>query len=126
MPTVEKRRVQPNADLVEQLVAPAAIERVLSIYQQLQERDHSVILQARKILHIYGMVDRGECDEQRLVVGGLTHLKAAERDREFNPRKNLPKCKDRVGICLFMNITPWFRRVVPVSWIGQPSQSALG
>ena len=63
---------QPPADAVEKVVAPVAIERALSIYQQLQERDQSVLLQARKILtqHIYGMVDRGECDEQRLTVAG--------------------------------------------------------
>jgi hypothetical protein len=72
----------PEADSVEQIIAPAAIERALSIYQQLQERDVSVVLQARKILtrHIYGMVDQGERDEQRLTVGGLVHLKAVERD----------------------------------------------
>jgi hypothetical protein len=69
-------------DPVEEIVAPAAIERALLIYQQLQPRDHSVLLQARRILtrHIYGMVDRGACDEQRLTVGGLAHLKAVERD----------------------------------------------
>ena len=41
-----------------------------------------MILQARKILtqHIFGMVDQGELDEQKLIVGGLAHLKAVERD----------------------------------------------
>jgi hypothetical protein len=67
---------------VETVIAPAAIERALTIYQQLQPRDQSVIVQARKILtqHIYGMVDSGERDEQRLTVGGLAHLKAVERE----------------------------------------------
>ena len=67
---------------IESVVAPAAIERALLIYQQLHPRDHSVVVQARKILtqQIFGMVDQGEQDEQRLVVGGLTHLKAIERD----------------------------------------------
>jgi hypothetical protein len=53
----------------------------LAIYQQLQPRDQSVIVQARKRLtqHIFAMVDRGERDE-RLTVGGLVHLKAIERD----------------------------------------------
>ena len=39
-------------------------------------------MQARKILtqHIFGMVDRGERDEQRLTLGGLAHLKAVERE----------------------------------------------
>jgi hypothetical protein len=70
---------------VEEVTAPAAIERALIIYQQLQPRDQSVIVQARKILpqHIYGMVDRGERDEQRLTVGGLAHLKAIERDHSI-------------------------------------------
>jgi hypothetical protein len=68
-------------DSVEDIVAPAAIERALMVYQELKPCDHSVLLQARKIVtrHIYGMVDRGESDEQRLTVGGLTRLKAVER-----------------------------------------------
>jgi dUTPase len=66
---------------VESMVAPAAIERALTIYLQLQPRDRSVIVQARKILttHVYGMVDRGEQDERRLTVSGLARLKAIER-----------------------------------------------
>jgi hypothetical protein len=73
---------QALPDAVEAVVAPAAIERALAIYQQMQPRDQSVIVQARKILtqHIYGMVDRGERDERRLTVGGLAHLKAIERE----------------------------------------------
>jgi hypothetical protein len=79
-PLVAERQTQ--TDQIETVVAPAAIERALNIYQQLQRRDQSVIVQARKILtqHIYGMVDRGVRDEQRLTVGGLAHLKAMERD----------------------------------------------
>jgi hypothetical protein len=70
------------SDPIEEVVAPAAIERALGIYRQLRQRDQSVVLQARKILtqHIFGMVDQGEQDEQRLTVGGLIHLKAIERD----------------------------------------------
>jgi hypothetical protein len=70
------------SDPVEEVVAPAAIERALGIYQQLRQRDQSVCSQARKILtqHIFGMVDQGEQDKQRLTVGGLIHLKAVERD----------------------------------------------
>jgi hypothetical protein len=77
-----KRPAQTIARSVESVVAPAAIERALSIYQQLQQRDPSVVLQAKKILtqHIFGMVDRGESDEQRLTVCGLIRLKAVERD----------------------------------------------
>jgi hypothetical protein len=84
--------VQPNWGSVEQVVAPAAIEGALSIYQQLRQRDQSVILQARKILtqHIYGMVDRGESNEQRLTVGGLIHLKAVERDHAIKSAHDAP------------------------------------
>ena len=87
-----KRPVQPIANSVEQVVAPAAIERALFIYQQLQERAQSVVLQARKILtqHIYGMVDRGERDEQRLTVGGLAHLKGVERDHAIKSAQDAP------------------------------------
>ncbi len=74
--------IQAIHDAVEKTIAPAAIERALTIYQQLQPRDQSVIVQARKILtqHIFGMVDQGERDERRLTVGGLVHLKAIERN----------------------------------------------
>jgi hypothetical protein len=80
---VMKRHAPPAP--VELVVAPAAIERALGVYEHLQPHDPSVILQARKILthHIFGMVDQGEQDEQRLTVGGLAHLKAVERDHEI-------------------------------------------
>jgi hypothetical protein len=77
-----KRHAPPLSTPVELVVAPAAIERALDVYEQLEPHDPSVILQARKILtqHIFGMVDQGELDEQRLTVGGLARLKAVERD----------------------------------------------
>src|SRR5258706_7693220 len=69
-------------EAVELVVAPAAIERALHLYEQLQPHDTSVML-TQKILtqHIFGMVDQGELDEQKLIAGGLAHLKAIERDR---------------------------------------------
>jgi hypothetical protein len=78
---VNGRPGQAIEGTIETVVAPAAIERALSIYRQLKERDPSVLLQARKILtqHIYGMVDLGQRDEQRLIVGGLIQLRAVER-----------------------------------------------
>src|SRR6266403_6277271 len=77
-----KAAQQAVIEAVELLIAPDAIERALHLYEQLQPHDTSVILQARKILtqHIFGMVDQGELDEQKLIVGGLAHLKAIERD----------------------------------------------
>src|SRR3954451_2306382 len=84
-PMTDRVLVQSNPDEVEQVIAPTAIERALAVYQQLNEHDQSVVLQARKILtqHIYGMVDQGERDLERLVVGGLARLKAVERDHEI-------------------------------------------
>jgi hypothetical protein len=80
---VMKRQAPPAP--IELVVAPAAIERALDVYKHLHPHDPSVILQARKILtqHIFGMVDQGEQNEQRLTVGGLAHLKAVERDHEI-------------------------------------------
>ena len=80
--TMEAANETQASDAVEAVVAPAAIERALVIYQQMHPRDQSVIVQGRKILtqHIYGMVDQGEQDEHRLTVGGLAHLKAIERE----------------------------------------------
>jgi hypothetical protein len=88
---VMKRHAPPAS--VELVVAPAAIERALDVYKHLHPHDTSVILQARKILtqHIFGMVDQGEQNEQRLTVGGLAHLKAVERDHEIKSAQVAPK-----------------------------------
>jgi hypothetical protein len=86
------------SDPVEEVVAPAAIERALGIYQHLQQRDQSVLLQARKILtqHIYGMVDQGEHNEQGLTVGGLAQLKAVEHDHAIrSAHDTIPKMPKR-------------------------------
>jgi hypothetical protein len=90
---IVKRPVLAAPSSVEQVVEPTAIERALSVYQQLKERDQSVLLQARKILtqHIYGMIDQGENDEHRLTVSGLTHLKAIERDRPIKSAQDSAK-----------------------------------
>jgi len=91
--SIVKRPVLAAPSSVERVVAPTAIERALSVYQQLQERDQSVLLQARKILtqHIYGMIDRGENDEHRLTVGGLAQLKAIERDHAIKSAQDSAK-----------------------------------
>jgi hypothetical protein len=90
------------SDPVEEVVAPAAIERAFGIYQQLQQRDQSVLLQAQKILtqHIYGMVDQGERNERRLTVGGLAHLKAIERDHAIKSAQDAPTKKQRGKACV--------------------------
>jgi hypothetical protein len=85
------------SDPVEDVCAPAAIERALGIYQQMRDPDRSVCLQARKILtqHVYAMVDKGECDEQRLTVGGLAYLKAVERDHAIKFAYDAPTRKPK-------------------------------
>ena len=95
-----KQKVQPISDSVEKVVAPSAIERALSIYRQFQDRDQSVVEQARKILTkcIYVMVDQGECDEQRLTVLGLTHLKAVERDHAIKSAHASQSGKKRCSV----------------------------
>ena len=68
-------------DKIETSVAPAAIERAMAVFEKFKERDHAQLVQARKALtdHIFGQVAAGQTDETRLVVSGLTHLKAVER-----------------------------------------------
>ena len=104
MVPVQSAALGPFSDLqgetmskLEEVVAPAAIERALEIYQQLQHRDQSVLLQARKILtqHIYGMIDQGEFNEERLTVGGLAQLKAVERDHPIKSAQFVPTKKRR-------------------------------
>ncbi len=75
--------VAPYLKMIDQLqdvVAPIAIERAMAVYERLNDRDHADLVQARKALteHIFGLVCGGETDEQRLVVGGLAHLKSLE------------------------------------------------
>ena len=68
-------------DVVEEKVAPRAVERAMEVFEQFKDRDHSELKQARKALteHIFGLIASGETDEQRLVVSGLAHLKSLER-----------------------------------------------
>jgi hypothetical protein len=46
--TARETRALPDA--VEAVIAPTVIERALAVYQQMQPRDRSVMVQARKIL----------------------------------------------------------------------------
>jgi hypothetical protein len=59
-------------DPLEEVLPPTAIEQVISIFEQLKDRDHGEIVQARKAVHehIYGLISMN-----RLVVAGLAHLK---------------------------------------------------
>jgi hypothetical protein len=67
-------------DTFEEILAPAVIERAMSIFESFKERDHSEIVQARKALtpRVFELIEGGETDEQRLVVSALTCLKSLE------------------------------------------------
>jgi hypothetical protein len=68
-------------DPLEEVLAPAAIERAMGVFEQLKDRGHGEIVQARKAVHehIYGLIAKGETDEHRLVVAGLAHLNHIRR-----------------------------------------------
>jgi hypothetical protein len=70
-------------DPTQDVLAPAAIERAIEIYCQMRDCDHTERVQVRKIAteQVFALIDRGERDEQQLVIGALTHLKALERAR---------------------------------------------
>ena len=67
-------------DPIEDVLAPAVIERALDVFEKLADRDHAALVQARKAVtpHVYGLIAAGETDEQRLVVAALTYLKSLE------------------------------------------------
>ena len=73
--------VSATTDPIEEIVAPAAIERAMSVFEQFKDRNHCELSQARKALRdfVFGQVAKGETDEKRLVVSGLTHLKQLEK-----------------------------------------------
>ena len=73
--------VPAMTDPIEEIVAPAAIERAMSVFEQFKDRDHCELSQARKALreYVFGQVAKGETEEKRLVVSGLTHLKRLEK-----------------------------------------------
>jgi hypothetical protein len=67
-------------DTFEEILAPAVIERAMSIFESSKERDHSEIVQARKAItpRVFELIEAGKTDEQRLVVSALTYLKSLE------------------------------------------------
>jgi hypothetical protein len=67
-------------DPMEDVLAPAVIERAMSLFESFRERDHCEVVQARKALtpHVFGLIGSGQMDQQRLVVSALTYLKLLE------------------------------------------------
>ena len=62
--------VSVMTDPIEEIVAPAAIERAMSVFEQFKDRDHCEFSQARKVLRdfVFGQVAKGETDEKRLIL----------------------------------------------------------
>jgi hypothetical protein len=73
-------------DPFEEVLAPAVIERAMSIFESFRERHHSETVQARKALtpRVFELIEAGEIDEQRLVVFALTYLKSLETRHGLN------------------------------------------
>ena len=71
-------------DPFEQILAPAVVERAMSIYESFGDRQHADIVQARKALtrHVFGLICGGETSPERLTVSGLAYLKQLERERQ--------------------------------------------
>jgi hypothetical protein len=67
-------------DPIETVLAPAVIERAMSIFESFKDRDHVDIVQARKALtqHVFGLIGSGQTDDKQLVVSALTYLKSLE------------------------------------------------
>jgi hypothetical protein len=67
-------------DPIEDILAPAVIERAMTVFESFRIRDRCEIVQARKALtpHIFGLIGSGQTNEQRLLVSALTYLKSRE------------------------------------------------
>jgi hypothetical protein len=86
--SVGLRNKNRSADLIEDVLAPTVIERAMSVFESLKDRDHGEIVQARKTLtpHVFGLIASGQTDEERLLVSALIFLKSLEaRDRTDKP-----------------------------------------
>jgi hypothetical protein len=71
-------------DPLEDILAPAVVERALGIYDSFRDRRHIDIVQARKALtrHIFELIGAGETSNHQLTLSGLTYLKDLERGRQ--------------------------------------------
>jgi hypothetical protein len=76
-------------DPLEDILAPAVIERAMGIYEGLAELQHADIVQARKALtpYVFGLMGTGETSGHRLTVAGLAYLKQRERERRAAKRR---------------------------------------
>ena len=82
-------------DPIQDVLAPSAIERALEIYCQMRDCDHAERVQTRKIAteQVFALIDGGERDEQALVIGALTHIKALDRAKAKADAKAVAKSR---------------------------------
>jgi hypothetical protein len=68
------------ADPLEDILAPAVIERAMSIFESFRDRDRADVVQARKAVtqHVFGLIGSGQTDDKQLVISALTYLKSLE------------------------------------------------
>ena len=86
---LSNKSLSEMTDRVEDILAPAVVERAMSIYESFGERRHADIVQARKALtrHVYGLICGGEISDHRLTISGLAYLKQLERERKAAGRR---------------------------------------
>ena len=67
-------------DPIEEVLAPAVIERAMSIFESFRDRDRVDVVQARKAVtqHVFGLIGSGQSDDRELVVSALIYLKSLE------------------------------------------------
>jgi hypothetical protein len=67
-------------DPIEDVLAPAVIDRSMSIFESFRDRNRVDIVQARKAVtqHVFGLIGTGQTDDKKLVVSALTFLKSLE------------------------------------------------
>lgn len=69
-------------DPIKDILAPAVVERAMSIYESFKDRQ--LLVQARRVLtrHVFGLIGIGETSSRRPTVSGLAYLKELERERQ--------------------------------------------
>ena len=67
-------------DPLEHVLAPAIVEKAMSIFERFKDFDLVELVQARKAAteHVFGLIASGNTDEHKLLVSALAHLKSCE------------------------------------------------
>jgi hypothetical protein len=73
------------SDPVDDTLAPAVIERALTIFDAFKHRGPRAKVQARKAVtnHVFGLISAGHTEQHSLVVSALTFLKSLDARAEL-------------------------------------------